>query len=142
MTNAEAWFNNSLRPRRRDGLLGTGCTTPAGMDLYIQVHARRHLPSAVPWISEDRLFCHCYVLFVSVCVCSRRLGVLVSKVCQRVFNVRNDHSACCTDEGETGIDVFVHVFVGKTETRSVFYPLSTQIRTQSNFFHCVITAAN
>ena len=26
------------------------------MDLYIQVHARRHLPSAVPWISEDRLF--------------------------------------------------------------------------------------
>ena len=25
------------------------------MDLYIQVHARRHLPSAVPWISEDRL---------------------------------------------------------------------------------------
>ena len=25
------------------------------MDLYIRVHARRHLPSAVPWISEDRL---------------------------------------------------------------------------------------
>ena len=22
---------------------------------YIRVHARRHLPSAVPWISEDRL---------------------------------------------------------------------------------------
>ena len=22
---------------------------------YIQVHARRHLPSTVPWISEDRL---------------------------------------------------------------------------------------
>ena len=32
------------------------CATPAGMDLYIQLHARRHLPSAVPWISEDRLF--------------------------------------------------------------------------------------
>ena len=25
------------------------------MDLYIQVYARRLLPSAVPWISEDRL---------------------------------------------------------------------------------------
>ena len=25
--------------------------------IYIQVYARRHLPSAVPWISEDRLFC-------------------------------------------------------------------------------------
>ena len=34
------------------------CATPAGMDLYIQVHARRLLvlPSAVPWISEDCLF--------------------------------------------------------------------------------------
>ena len=32
------------------------CATPAGMDLYIQVHARRLLLSAVPWISEDRLF--------------------------------------------------------------------------------------
>ena len=31
------------------------CATPAGIDLNIQVHARRHLPSAVPWISEDRL---------------------------------------------------------------------------------------
>ena len=31
------------------------CATPVGMDLYIQVHARRLLPSAVPWISEDRL---------------------------------------------------------------------------------------
>ena len=31
------------------------CATPAGMNLYIQVHNRRHLPSAVPWISEDRL---------------------------------------------------------------------------------------
>ena len=31
------------------------CATPAGRDLYIQVHARRLLPSAVPWISEDRL---------------------------------------------------------------------------------------
>ena len=31
------------------------CATPTGMDLCIQVHARRHLPSAVPWISEDRL---------------------------------------------------------------------------------------
>ena len=30
------------------------CTTPTGMDLYIQLHACRHLPSAVPWISEDR----------------------------------------------------------------------------------------
>ena len=29
-------------------LLGTGCATPAGMDLYILVHARRLLPSAVP----------------------------------------------------------------------------------------------
>ena len=30
------------------------------MDLYIQVHARRHLPSSVPWISEDlQLYCHC-----------------------------------------------------------------------------------
>ena len=29
--------------------------TPSGMDLYIQVHARRLLPSAVPWISEDCL---------------------------------------------------------------------------------------
>ena len=31
------------------------CATPAGMDLHIQVHARRLLPSAVPWSSEDRL---------------------------------------------------------------------------------------
>ena len=31
------------------------CATPAGIDLYIQVHALRLLPSAVPWISEDRL---------------------------------------------------------------------------------------
>ena len=31
------------------------CTTPAGMDLYIQVHAQRLLPSVVPWISEDCL---------------------------------------------------------------------------------------
>ena len=31
------------------------CATPAGMDLFAQIHARRHLPSAVPWISEDRL---------------------------------------------------------------------------------------
>jgi len=31
------------------------CATSAGMDLSIQVHDRRHLPSAVPWISEDRL---------------------------------------------------------------------------------------
>ena len=54
------------------GLLGTGaqdvhldfhtalelCATPAGMDgpVDTQVHARRHSPSAVPWISEDRLF--------------------------------------------------------------------------------------
>ena len=27
--------------------------------IYIQVHARRHLPSAVPWISEDRLIVDC-----------------------------------------------------------------------------------
>ena len=33
------------------------CTTPTGLDLYIQVHSRKLLPSAVPWISEDRLFC-------------------------------------------------------------------------------------
>ena len=30
------------------------CATLAGR--YIRVYARRHLPSAVPWISEDRLF--------------------------------------------------------------------------------------
>ena len=29
--------------------------TPAGLDLCIQDHDHRHLPSAVPWISEDRL---------------------------------------------------------------------------------------
>ena len=29
--------------------------TPAGLDLYIQLHACRYLPSAVPWISKDRL---------------------------------------------------------------------------------------
>ena len=33
------------------------CTTPTGLDLYIQVHARKLLLSAVPWISEDCLFC-------------------------------------------------------------------------------------
>ena len=32
--------------------------------IYIQVHARRLLPGAVPWISEDRLFPQC-VGFVS-----------------------------------------------------------------------------
>ena len=31
------------------------CATPAGMDLYIQVHARRLLLSAVPWIFKDHL---------------------------------------------------------------------------------------
>ena len=31
------------------------CATPAGMDLYIQVHDRRLLPNAIPCISEDRL---------------------------------------------------------------------------------------
>ena len=32
------------------------CATAAGLDLYIYTgHACRHLPSAVPWISEDRL---------------------------------------------------------------------------------------
>ena len=55
------------------GLLGTGaqnghldfhtalelCATPAGMDLYVQVHVRKHLPSAVTWISEDRLLSRC-----------------------------------------------------------------------------------
>ena len=39
-------------PQKRAYIL---CATPAGMDLYIQLHARRHLPRAVPWISEDRL---------------------------------------------------------------------------------------
>ena len=30
------------------------------MDRYIQVHVRRHLTNAVPWISEDRqLYYHC-----------------------------------------------------------------------------------
>ena len=34
---------------------GLLCATPAGIDLYdIQAYARRHLPRAVPWISEDR----------------------------------------------------------------------------------------
>ena len=32
------------------------CATPAGLDLYLYIgHACGHLPSAVPWISEDRL---------------------------------------------------------------------------------------
>ena len=31
------------------------CATPAGLDLIYTGHDRRHLPSAVPWISEDRL---------------------------------------------------------------------------------------
>ena len=31
------------------------CATHAGMDKYVQVHARRLLPSAVSWISEDCL---------------------------------------------------------------------------------------
>ena len=38
------------------------CATPAGVDLYIQLHARRHLPSADPWISEDRLFDSVFLL--------------------------------------------------------------------------------
>ena len=29
--------------------------TPAGMDLYVQIDAQWLLPSAVAWISEDRL---------------------------------------------------------------------------------------
>ena len=43
------------------------CATPAGMDLYIQLHARRHLLSAaVPWISKDRLlsYAHGYVAWL------------------------------------------------------------------------------
>ena len=35
------------------------CATPAGMDLYIQVHARRNILSVVPWISEDSLLVDC-----------------------------------------------------------------------------------
>ena len=31
--------------------------------VYIQVHARRHLPNAVPWISEDRLLEQVFLLF-------------------------------------------------------------------------------
>ena len=43
------------------------CATPAYMDLYIyiHVHARQLLPSAVPWISEDRLlskYTSCFAL--------------------------------------------------------------------------------
>ena len=39
-------------PPTKAGLL---CATPTGLDLYIQDHDHRHLPSAVPWISDDRL---------------------------------------------------------------------------------------
>ena len=49
------------------------CATPAGMDLYIyiQVHARRLLPSAVPWISEDRLFSSLGLGFNRLCALLR-----------------------------------------------------------------------
>ena len=40
------------------------CATPAGMDLDIQVHARRHLPSAVPWITRDRLLTNRWILHI------------------------------------------------------------------------------
>ena len=42
------------------------CATPAGMDLSIKVYARRHLPSAVPWISEDRLLSLAAVAWTAV----------------------------------------------------------------------------
>ena len=38
--------------------------------IYIQLHARRHLPSAVPWISEDRLLSHGTFAVPVVVVCS------------------------------------------------------------------------
>ena len=38
------------------------------MDLYIQVHARRHLPSAVLWISEDRLYVSALHMYVDAYV--------------------------------------------------------------------------
>ena len=39
--------------------------TPAGMDLDRQVHARRLLPSAVPWISEGRLLPLLHLIYVT-----------------------------------------------------------------------------
>ena len=60
------------------------CAAPAGMDLYIQVYARRHLPSAVPWISEDRLLSLAAVAWTAVMNAwswsiFRRLSIVVSR---------------------------------------------------------------
>ena len=77
MTNAEVRFNNSLRPQKPEGSLGRTAQDghldshtapelwvrdtrrPGPIYIYIYIytgHDCRHLPSAVPWISEDRLF--------------------------------------------------------------------------------------
>ena len=47
------------------------CATPAGMDLYILVHARSFLPSAVPWIFEDPLLAlqHSVLSCQFACMC-------------------------------------------------------------------------
>ena len=59
------------------------------MDLYIQVHARGFLPSAVPWISEDRLL---YGEFVGhgtvdlLTLCSENADYLRTKVSNLLDN--------------------------------------------------------
>ena len=77
----------SLYPPTKACLL---CATPAGMDLYnIQVHARKFLPSAVPWISEDRLFSRAREslqggkrkLHFSSCLCSSLSPSLLCREC-------------------------------------------------------------
>ena len=73
------------------------CTTPADMDLYIQVHAWRLLPSAVPWISEDHLFWDqeetvlLLVYRIFVCVwwtCIEHGGILYMFVKRRLWCVK------------------------------------------------------
>ena len=74
------------------------CAIPAGLDLYTG-HARRHLPSAVPWISEDRLLLYqwnvgmirrekminlkCVRACVCVCACVRACDRVCVCVCVR-----------------------------------------------------------
>ena len=46
-------------------------------------------------------------------LCHRLLGLLCSKVGHVILNVRNDVSALCSHEGETGTDESAYGLTGK-----------------------------
>ena len=64
--------------------------------------------------------------------CHRPLGLLLSKGGHGIFNVRNDGSACCAHEGETGTDESVQVLTQKDRKG---HPAATRSRTLATTIH-------